>query len=164
MVNECYCKNCLPREDIGNSKKPINIPSVPETAKLPPVKDIEALFEPEEAPHSSGLLGTTVKVKGEYFDKFSGLIKGQFTHGGIKYELEGFADMEATDLICKLWEKPGPDELKWLLKTVLKYVFRFKNFNREKDLLKMATYMYIAWLKMGFHLKESADEDTNRGS
>ena len=141
---------CVRAYDGVDTKKPINIPIVPEDAVLP------------NAPASPALLGTTVKVKGEYFDKFAGLIKGQFTHGGVKYELEGFEDMEATDLICKLWEKPGPDELKWLLKTVLKYVFRFKNFNREKDLLKMATYMYIAWLKMGFHLKESADEDTNR--
>lgn len=105
--------------------------------------------------------GTTTKVKAENYKKFSDLIENQFKHGGEKYALEGFEEMEATDLICKLWEKPGPDELKWLLKTCMKYLFRFQNFHREKDLLKVSTYMYIAWLKMGFHLLNEHDSDTN---
>jgi hypothetical protein len=106
------------------------------------------------------LVGTTVDVKLAHFDTFASLLKKQFEHGGAKYKLEGFEDMEATDLICRLWEKPGPDELKWLLKTVIKYIFRFQNFHREKELLKIATYCYIAWLKMGFHKEEKHDEDT----
>lgn len=100
---------------------------------------ISKLITKEEPLHN-----TTVETKREYWPKFAGLIAGQFEHGGDKYKLEGFEGMEATDMICKLWEKPGPDEIKWLLKTVMKYVFRFKNFNREKDLLKIATYCYIA--------------------
>ena len=32
----------------------------------------------------------------------------------------------------------------------------------EKDLLKIATYCYICWLKAGHHLKEEHDEDTGK--
>jgi len=74
--------------------------------------------------------------------------------------VEGFEDMEATDLICKLWEKPGFDEVTWILKTMIKYVFRFERKHREKDLLKIATYCYILWLKMGFHKSQTHDTDT----
>lgn len=108
------------------------------------------------------LYGTTVETKAKHFEKFAALIGDQFKHGGTKYALVGFSDMEATDLICKLWEEPGVDEVKWILKTMLKYLFRFRNFNREKDLLKIATYCYIIWLKMGWHLGETHDTDTVR--
>jgi hypothetical protein len=43
-----------------------------------------------------------------------------------------------------------------------KYIFRFKNFHREKDLLKIATYCFILWLKMGAHLQETHDEDVQK--
>ena len=105
---------------------------------------------------------TTVKTKAKFYKKFSNLLGKQFLHGGDKYKLEGFDDMEATDLISKLWEKPGEDELKWVLKTCVKYLCRFQNFHREKDLLKVATYMYIAWLKCGFHLQKTHDDDTKK--
>lgn len=105
---------------------------------------------------------TTVEVKRANFAKFAELIGNQFNHGGEKYKLQGFDDLEATDLICKLWEEPGPDEVKWILKTMVKYMVRFRNFGREKDLLKIATFCYIVWLKMGFHLQETHDEDTRK--
>ncbi len=44
----------------------------------------------------------------------------------------------------------------------MKYMFRYKNFHREKDLLKVATYCFILWLKTGGHLAETHDEDTNK--
>lgn len=108
------------------------------------------------------IYNTTVKTKAKYYKKFSNLVGKQFLHGGDKYKLEGLDGMEATDLICKLWEKPGEDELKWVLKTCMKYMCRFQNFHREKDLLKISTYMYIVWLKMGFHLQKSHDDDTKK--
>lgn len=103
-------------------------------------------------------LGTTVQVKRDHFKKFAALIGNQFEHGGDKYVLPGFTDREATDVISSVFG--GPSEYDWVLGTMMKYIFRFKNFNREKDLLKIATYCFILWLKMGAHLQESHDEDT----
>jgi len=100
---------------------------------------------------------TTVDVKREHFQKFADLISNQFSHGGDKYALPGFTDREATDIISSVFG--GPSEFDWVLGTMTKYIFRFKNFQREKDLLKIATYCYILWLKQGNHLKNSHDED-----
>jgi hypothetical protein len=108
--------------------------------------------------------GTTTDVKAKNFVKFAELIGGQFAHGGDKYKLQGFEDREATDVISSVFG--GPTEFDWILGTMMKYLFRFKNFQREKDLLKVATYCYILWLKQGNHLKEVHDTDTapNGGS
>ena len=101
-----------------------------------------------------GLFATNVKDKLEYFDKFVKLIEDQFVFGGKKYEL--LPGIESTDILTLSWGLEG------LLWTINKYLFRFKNFHREKDLLKVATYMYILWLKYGFHLEEKHDTDTGK--
>lgn len=103
---------------------------------------------------------TTVEVKLANFQKFANLIESQFKHGGDKYGLPGFPDREGTDIISAVFG--GPDHTDWVLGTMLKYLFRFKNFKREKDLLKIATYCYILWLKTGGHLAQTHDEDTNK--
>jgi hypothetical protein len=103
--------------------------------------------------------GTTTKVKAGNFKKFADLIEGQFAHGGDKYALQGFEDREATDVISSVFG--GPTEYDWILGTMMKYLFRFKNFNREKDLLKICTYGYILWLKAGCHLKSENEHDTD---
>lgn len=102
---------------------------------------------------------TTVDVKRANFKKFVDLIGNQFNHGGDKYTLQGFDDREATDVISSVFG--GESEFDWVLGTMTKYILRFKNFRREKDLLKIATYCYILWLKQGNHLKETHDEDTD---
>ena len=104
--------------------------------------------------------GTTVDVKRENFQKFADLIANQFNHGGDKYKLPGFDDREATDVISAVFG--GESQFDWVLGTIVKYVFRFKNFHREKDLLKIATYCYLLWLKMGAHLNETHDEDVSK--
>lgn len=104
--------------------------------------------------------GTTVNVKREYWPVFGALVGGQFEHGGEKYKLPGFDDREATDVISSVFG--GASEFDWILGTMMKYVFRFKNFQREKDLLKIATYCYILWLKQGNHLKDRHDTDTGK--
>lgn len=105
-------------------------------------------------------LGTTIEVKNANFQKFADLIGNQFKHGGDKYKLQGFSDREATDVISSVFG--GPSEFDWILGTMMKYLFRFKNFQREKDLLKIATYCYILWLKQGNHLSQTHDEDTSK--
>jgi hypothetical protein len=104
--------------------------------------------------------GTTIETKAKYFDKFASLIGNQFKHGGDKYKLPGFNDREATDVISSVFG--GETEYDWVLGTMTKYIFRFKNFHREKDLLKIATYCFILWLKMGAHLQETHDEDVQK--
>lgn len=101
-----------------------------------------------------GLYATNVKQKKEHFKKFAKLLEDQFKYGGTKYEL--LPNIESTDMLCLSW---GIEGLLW---TINKYLFRFKNQHREKDLLKVATYMYILWLKYGFHLKVKHDTDTGK--
>ncbi len=104
--------------------------------------------------------GTTVEVKKEHWAKFASLIENQFKFGGEKYALQGFNDREATDVISSVFG--GKSEYDWVLGTMMKYLFRFKNFEREKDLLKIATYCYILWLKQGNHLNDNHDTDTKK--
>lgn len=101
---------------------------------------------------------TGIETKRQNFDKFIELIKNQFWHGGDKYKLS--EDKEFTDGICECF--PGNSGVDWILGTCMKYLGRYKNFGREKDLLKVATYMYICWLKGGFHLVENHDEDIKK--
>lgn len=101
------------------------------------------------------IYNTNLKQKQENYEKFSKLIENQFNHGGEKYK--GNGEEEFTDLICRSF--PGESGVDWVLGTIMKYSGRYKNFGREKDLLKMATYCYILWLKGGFHVAEAHDED-----
>jgi hypothetical protein len=100
---------------------------------------------------------TNVTTKTKYWPIFEKMIRNQFEAGGEKYALDGQIDKEATDWVCEL--VPGETGSDWVLGTMAKYLARFKNFKREKDLLKIATYCFIVWLKMGYHLKEKHDED-----
>jgi hypothetical protein len=101
---------------------------------------------------------TNIETKKNNFPKFAEFIGNQFDHGGEKYALN--ENKEFTDQICETF--PGSSGVDWVLGTMMKYLGRYKNFGREKDLLKIATYCYILWLKGGFHLEETHDEDTKR--
>ncbi len=103
---------------------------------------------------------TTVETKRKYWPVFAQFVSNQFEHGGDKYGLENMPDREATDLISSVFG--GKSEFNWILGTMMKYVFRFKNFEREKDLFKIATYCYILWLKQGNHLKTEHLEDVSK--
>jgi hypothetical protein len=103
---------------------------------------------------------TTPEVKKKYWPIFAQMIKNQFWHGGDKYKLDGFEDREATDIISSVFG--GKTEEDWMLGTMMKYIFRYKQFRREKDLFKIATYCFILWLKGGYYLKENHDEDTKK--
>jgi len=102
---------------------------------------------------------TNIRQKKNHFNQFVKLVKNQFWFGGAKYALSD--TKEFTDHICEAF--PGDTGVDWVLGTCMKYLGRYKNFGREKDLLKIATYMYILWLKGGFHLNETHDEDTKKG-
>jgi hypothetical protein len=104
------------------------------------------------------MYNTNLEMKMKHLDTFFGLIKNQLEHGGAKYKQEGTDEKEETDLICEF--VPGVTGVDWILGTIKKYLGRFKNFQREKDILKIATYCYLIWLKKGFHMAEKHDEDT----
>src|SRR5216684_3705619 len=106
------------------------------------------------------LYNTTLAIKKKHWKPFCNLMGSLILHGGDKYKMPGFDNMEATDVISKVFG--GEDGFDWILGTMTKYLFRFKNFHREKDLLKVATYCYILWLKQGNHLTQSHDEDVSK--
>lgn len=89
-----------------------------------------------------------VKVKtvaGTGRDTFSDLVKDQLEYGAKKYGLT--ATKESTDEITETYG------VEWILGTCHKYLRRYQNLKRERDLLKVATYQFIAWLQMGYHLE-----------
>lgn len=98
-------------------------------------------------------MDTTVEVKRKYFDKFVELMRRQWEHGGDKYKLNN--EKEVTDWIVEIDDK-------WVMATIAKYVGRYINFRRERDLLKIATYCFIQWLKDDHHLKEEHDIDVSK--
>jgi hypothetical protein len=99
---------------------------------------------------------TDVATKAKYWPIFAKLIMGEWSFGGEKYKfpVEG---KEATDWVCEL--APGSTGCDWIFLTCAKYLARIINLKREKDLLKIGNYMFIAWLKMGFHLQHEHDQD-----
>jgi hypothetical protein len=96
---------------------------------------------------------TNLKSKKEHWQAFCDLLWDQLDYGGDKYSCSD--KRETTDLIT---EEFG---VEWILGTCKKYLSRFRVKQREKDLLKVAAYMYIAWLQMGFHKTEEHDTDTH---
>ena len=95
---------------------------------------------------------TNIENKMKHFDDFFGAIKRQLEYGATKYASEG-EDREATDMLVEAYGQ------EWVLGTMNKYLYRFKNLGREKDLLKIATYCYLVWLQNGFHLLDNHEED-----
>ena len=79
---------------------------------------------------------------------FNDLIKDQFVYGGQKYALGESKIRESTD---QLFDDFGRN---WLFGTMAKYCKRYKNLARERDILKIACYIYILWLKKGFHVTD----------
>lgn len=78
--------------------------------------------------------------------KFEELVADQFLYGGKKYANSN--QKEVTDILT---EDYGLNGLLWCIN---KYVYRYENLNRVKDLLKISCYMYILWLKFGYHISE----------
>ena len=101
------------------------------------------------------IYNTTLKEKKENFKEFCKLVENQFTHGSDKYKAT--SQMEVTDMICQTF--PGESGVDWVLGTIMKYLKRYQNYGREKDLLKIATYSYIIWLKKGHYIQDKHDED-----
>ena len=92
-------------------------------------------------------------MMGTLLQKFFDLVKDQFSYGGKKYALTGEKTRESTDV---LFDQHGAS---WLFGTSHKYCFRYKNLKRERDLLKIATYQFITWLKRGFFCKLNGTMD-----
>lgn len=117
-------------------------------------------WTPKEKRDPNKIYHSNVKVKKENWEKFAKFIENQFNHGGDKYALPGQLDKEATDLLCEM--SPGKTGIDWIFQMIVKYCTRYINFEREKDLFKIATFAYIAWIKKGYHLQDEHDEDTKK--
>jgi len=125
---------------------------------LPVEDDYEPKFIPME--DGSKVYVTDVETKRRFWPMFREMMDRQFMFGGTKYKMDGQADKEVTDWACEIC--PGTTGADWVLATMAKYIGRYKNFKRERDLLKIATYCFIMWLKMGHHLDEEHDEDVSK--
>lgn len=90
----------------------------------------------------------------ETLNDFHKLVEDQFKYGGKKYGRGQAEQREATDL---LFDTHG---FRWLIGTIDKYTYRYQNLKRERDLLKIACYMYILWLKRGFHILARGSKKT----
>lgn len=101
---------------------------------------------------------TDVEIKAKFFPVFSKLLENQFMHGGSKYRAKN--NKEFTDILCEAF--PGRTGVEGVLWTMAKYLGRYNNYGREKDLLKVATYAFILWLKGGFYLKKDHDQDIKK--
>jgi hypothetical protein len=88
---------------------------------------------------------------------FENLVKDQFVYGGKKYALSGHDGRESTDDLFDDFSQG------WLFGTMGKYCKRYLNLHRERDLLKIACYSFLVWLKRGFHIdyRRVAPIDTN---
>jgi hypothetical protein len=98
-------------------------------------------------------MGVKVPEENKNLNDFISLVKAQFIYGGSKYALKGSESRESTDALFDDYGK------NWLFGTCAKYVKRFRNVRREKDLLKIATYCYIIWLKRGFFILSTGITD-----
>jgi len=83
---------------------------------------------------------TTIQLKREKFKEFCELIRQQFEEGAGKYS--GNNEREATDFMTDY------DPL-YILVTMMKYLWRIRNGDKRasEDIIKIATYAYIWWLK-----------------
>ena len=93
------------------------------------------------------------KIKEKTFIPFAKLIQEQLKYGGQKYEQD--EERESIDVLMDIF---GVDAG---LKDITKYILRFRNLQRERDLIKAATYCYICWLKMGYAEPEGGKHDSD---
>jgi len=82
---------------------------------------------------------------------FLNLIRSQFEYGGQKYAYS--KEKESTDCLFDDFGK------NWLFGTLAKYCKRYSNLARERDLLKIACYCFILWLKRGFHIDRQGTKE-----
>lgn len=92
-----------------------------------------------------------MKQSNNSLDTFLYYVKDQFKYGGKKYAHSN--QKESTDV---LFDDFGRE---WLFGTVAKYTKRYSNLARERDLLKIACYQFITWLKRGFHLQPTGTQE-----
>ena len=95
---------------------------------------------------------TAVEIT-ERSDSFLDVLERQFTGCATKYAFN--ESSEWTDVITM--KVPY-----WVEGTILKYLGRLKVYGRERDLIKVATYCFILWIKYGLHsdLKPCLGTDT----
>lgn len=102
----------------------------------------DMIAEIAQPPKLFKLRNTNLEIKEKHFDEFMEQIRSELVYGGSKYKPlnPAFPDKETTDYLVDAFPE-------FIESTVMKYMMRWRNQHREEDLIKVASYMYIMWLK-----------------
>lgn len=88
------------------------------------------------------------------FEEFSTLIRSLALQGTEKYT--GTTNKETVDIIPDVLGEEG--YVSFVLGDLIKRVIRFKNQRRERDLVKMALWAYLLWMRL-FPKQEKGEDD-----
>ena len=80
------------------------------------------------------------------FEEFSTLIRSLALQGTEKYTGSEAEKKENIDIIPDVLGEEG--YLSFVLGDLIKRVIRFKNQRRERDLVKMALWAYLLWMRL----------------
>jgi len=80
------------------------------------------------------------------FEEFTGLMKTLALQGTEKYSGAEAYQKETIDIIPDVIGEEGYTN--YVLGDLLKRIIRFKNQRRERDLVKMALWAYLLWMRL----------------
>jgi len=80
------------------------------------------------------------------FEEFTGLMKTLALQGTEKYSGAEANQKETIDIIPDVIGEEGYTN--YVLGDLLKRIIRFKNQRRERDLVKMALWAYLLWMRL----------------
>lgn len=80
------------------------------------------------------------------FEEFTELMKKLALQGTDKYTGAELDKKETIDIIPDVLGEEG--YVNFVLGDLLKRIIRFKNQKRERDLLKMALWVYLLWMRL----------------
>ena len=90
------------------------------------------------------------------FDEFTSLMKGLALQGTDKYAGAEADKKETIDIIPDILGEHG--YVSFVLGDLVKRVVRFKNQRRERDLVKIALWTYLLWMRL-FPKQEKGEDD-----
>lgn len=86
-----------------------------------------------------------IALKLSRFQEYAGLMKGMALKGTDKYSGVEADRKETIDIIPDILGEEG--YVNFVLGDLIKRIFRFKNQRRETDLVKIALWTYLLWMR-----------------
>jgi hypothetical protein len=80
------------------------------------------------------------------FEDFVGLVRRMALDGSTKYAGAEAYRKEAIDIIPDILSEEG--YVSFVLGDLIKRIMRFKNQRRERDLVKIALWTYLLWMRL----------------